>query len=123
MELFLLYLWLQLNMFGILSFLALLLLGAVAIITGFMAWEEEDDQKLTSLALKSRRWALVFLIITIFLPSTKDAAILLAGYGVLEVAKTDTAKQMMSNSVKILEYHLEKYVKELPKKVEKEINK
>lgn len=123
MELFLLYLWLQLDTIGIISFVALLLIGAVATATGFMTWEEEDDQKLTSLALKSRRWALILLIITIFLPSTKDAAILLAGYGVLEIAKTDTAKRVMSNSVKILEHHLEKYAKELPEKVEKEINK
>lgn len=45
-------------------------------------------------------------------PSQKDAAIILAGYGVIEAAQSETAKRIAGKSVDLIEQTLDSYLKE-----------
>lgn len=47
----------------------------------------------------------------VLIPTQKDAALILAGYGVIEIAKSETAGRLASKSVQLIEQTLDGYLK------------
>ena len=52
----------------------------------------------------------------IAVPTQKEAAIILAGYGILEVAKSESAQRLAGKSVELIEQTLDGYLKKPEKK-------
>lgn len=116
MELFLLYLVLQLDT----------LRAAVAISLGVMLvaclfglinlgscgerqydWQKEGYRQGKVAVFCSFPFVVLFSVILAFLPTTKHATLLAGAYALKEVAQTDTAQRMAGKSVKLIEDWLE----------------
>lgn len=111
MDVFLLYLWTRLDALQTVAFGAALCL-AMAIFAILMS---EGD------VLESdggKKWVKRFVIVgfvgifaVVIIPSKKDAALMLAGYSVIEIARSETAGRLASKSVQLIEQTLDSYLK------------
>jgi hypothetical protein len=54
--------------------------------------------------------------VVVFVPNQKDVAFILAGTGVIEAAKTDTAQRLAGKSVTVVEQYLDELLKKEEKK-------
>lgn len=121
MELFLLYLFTRIDsLFVLLLITTICFAGAalVVVLAGIDAWEEHK-KKLRKLFKKLVIATAVLALITTMLPRQKDIALIVAGWGVLEVAKSETAGRLASKSVGVIEKALDEYLqKPAPKKEE-----
>lgn len=117
MELFWLYLILKLDaMQSTLVFI--LVIATLALIfwtIGALCTQDECREKNRIPFIKLRYWVCYVMggIILTLMPTSKDATILAAGYGILEVTKTDTAKRLASKSVDLIEQFLEKHAQKI----------
>ena len=59
-------------------------------------------------------WVCVVLV-TVAIPTQKDAMLILAGTGVIQAAKTDTAQRLAGKSVQVIEKALDDYLKQTTK--------
>lgn len=124
MEIFLLYAFTRLDAIG--TFAGVV--SVVGLMSGFVAMfihmgceselrenSSEGDKKITKRIGSLSRCLLVAgfvsAIICVLTPTQKDAAIILAGAGILEVAKTDAAQRLASKSVQLIEQTLDGYLK------------
>lgn len=110
MEIFLLYLVLQLDSFGRFLFFVGVAATTVALITGFMLNETyaEESRKPIYKVLKQCGVAIFCsVLIATLLPTTKSATILAGAYALKEVSKTESAQKLAGRSVKLIEDWLE----------------
>jgi hypothetical protein len=115
LEIFLLYIWTRL---GDLS----LVVAGVALVMGILClliyialtdmYDGDESKKKAEKALsRAFRWFVLMLAFYVLIPSKQDAAIIIAGTGVLAAAQTDTAKNLASKSVKVIEKAMDDYLK------------
>jgi hypothetical protein len=69
---------------------------------------DEILQKNWLIIIKKCRWVALACVLTIIVPSKEDVKFIIAGTGLIEIAKTDTAKEIASKSVSIVEKYLDK---------------
>jgi hypothetical protein len=69
---------------------------------------DEILQKNWLIIIKKCRWLAVVYVLLIIVPSKEDVKFIIAGTGLIEIAKTDTAKEIASKSVSIVEKYLDK---------------
>lgn len=96
---------------GILTFL-FALLSAIWWMArcGAFAIGRMGDDKERALSKTSKRFAvasMVCLALSVATPSQKDLMFILAGVGVLEVAKSETAQRLAGKSVQVIEQYLD----------------
>lgn len=126
-ELFGLYLFTRLDNikeFAVFGFVATALIFAVAFVGTLINsperdYEKEGHDKCKRIGDKVKWWAVAFMLIIIFVPSQKAAMFIVAGTGVVEAAKTDTAQRIASKSVGVVEKYLDEMLAEQTKKDEK----
>lgn len=106
MDIFLLYLFTRLD---ILATGLLLIASCSAVVFPILVMAKNDGLKVS---LTLPKWVLAISIIgAVLVPTQKDALFIVAGTGVLEAAKTDTAKRIASKSVEAFEKALDSYIK------------
>ena len=118
-EFFFLYLLTRLN--GVLFMAgATVLCFGVAFLFGFISWTTEYGQEYKDSILATvmnKSYILIMAILVIVLvPNQKEAAFIIAGTGVIEAARTDTAQRLAGKSVQVVEQYLDEILKEEPKK-------
>lgn len=69
---------------------------------------DEILQKNWLIIIKKCRWLAVVYVLLVIVPSKEDVKFIIAGTGLIEIAKTDTAKEIASKSVSIVEKYLDK---------------
>lgn len=118
MDIFLLYLFTRLNPLHAALFIVAFLTGIGAlvavigcVVTTFDESFEDHRKPWRALAKVIVPVFLVVGAVKVLLPTQKDAALILAGYGVIEVAKSDTAGRLASKSVQLIEQTLDGYLK------------
>lgn len=75
----------------------------------FTTYAMSDDNKM-AFSKTSKRFAvasMVCLALSVAIPSQKDLMFILAGVGVLEVAKSETAQRLAGKSVQVIEQYLD----------------
>lgn len=115
-EIFLLYVLTRLNTIGVIAgigtLVSLLLVMGCALnyaIDADMRGKDSADANCSKNLLKKVRWLWVpFVIALIITPSKEDAMFIVAGTGVIEAAKSDTAQRIAGKSVKVIENYLDK---------------
>ena len=124
MELILLYLFLKLDtiqtlfslsaiVFACLSFgsYAFAIADKITGGTGSKGWASRS--RMFSHSRKTVWVMVLFVLLVVAIPTTKQAAILMAGWGVLEVVKSEKVGKLASRSLVIIEKHLDEYLKGL----------
>lgn len=117
MDIFLLYLFTRLD-----AFIFLLLFGAgmggVVVLACAIGLDDTWDHLKPERKTALRAWrtrgiviASVFLLFAALVPTQKDAALILAGSAVIDVAKSETAGRLASKSVQLIEQTLDGYLK------------
>lgn len=82
-------------------------------------YEKADHDKCKRIADKVKWWLMTFVMVLILVPSQKAAMFIVAGTGVVEAAKTDTAQRIAGKSVSVVEKYLDDMLAEQTKKDEK----
>ena len=126
-ELFGLYLFTRLDNIKEFSVFGMIVTGLallVAIIGMMMNDPEEGYEKryyikCKTVADKVKWWFVAFVMVLIFVPGQKAAIFIVAGTGVVEAAKTDTAQRIAGKSVSVVEKYLDEMLAEQTKKDEK----
>ena len=118
MDIFLLYLWTRLDQISFtLGTLFLLCCGVLAAsvlsrMFCFDQHEREESWEFWGPWVKKAIWVGgVILAINIIIPTQKQAAIILAGSAILDVAKSEAAGRIASKSVQLIEQTLDGYLK------------
>jgi hypothetical protein len=120
LEIFLLYIWTRLDALSLVVTVAAFVLGllsgllclAICVNIADMGDLPESKKKAEKSLSRTIRWFVLMLACYVLMPSKQDAAIILAGTGVLAAAQTDTAKHLASKSVKVIEKAMDDYLKE-----------
>ena len=115
MELFWLYIFMKLDIIqGVFSLLGtlLLLLGGFLWIVGVA----EDLHRMCRIGKPIIIVGIIFGTLGVLTPNRADAVAIIAGYGVLEAVKTETAQRLASTSVRIIEKWLNRHLDKLPVK-------
>lgn len=110
MELFLLYLFLKLDAIQYTAIFVFICFSVIAFCQA-MNWYMDGVEWCRKWY---PRWVVLTIIagfIAISLPSTKQVGVLLAGWGVLEVVKSETAGRLASKSVQLIEQQLDVLLK------------
>ena len=114
-EVFWLYLFTRLDMLCALSTVATVFGGmgvGVAWVANFIDAWKGPVKSLTAV------W-LFAVLCTVVIPTQKDAMFILAGTGVIQAAKTDTAQRLAGKSVAVIEKALDDYLKQTTKEKSK----
>ena len=118
MDIFLLYLFTRVDplmVFLACSAFALAMAALFIYINSDMgSWRDNHREKEIAekkLAMQFLKAAIPFVVALVVIPSQKDLALILAGYGVIEVAKSETAGRLASKSVRLIEQTLDGYLK------------
>ena len=102
---------------------------SMAIISGFahVMLFLTDSEFVDKAFTKQRRLLMWMTILGVagimFIPSQKEAMFIVAGTGVLEAAKSDTAQRIAGKSVAVVEKYLDEALKDKPKDTPKEEKK
>lgn len=115
MEIFLLYLFTRLTVINnVLSLVAILgtILGVMVLAFSLAETRTESGVKIGKRMIVAGVVAVFGLVI---IPTQKDAAVILAGWGVLEIAKSETAGRLASKSAQLIEQTIDGYLKEKAK--------
>lgn len=117
MEIFLLYLWTRLDAIQGLLITASIFLGIGALFSCIFRTfpDEVISAKAGEYTKPLIRWLVVVALIAATVPSKQDALFILAGTGVIEVAKSETAGRLASKSVQLIEQTLDGYLKKAEK--------
>ena len=110
-ETFLLYVLTRLD--GIQYFLSLLSwVGCCALFIYILIETTEEGKSVSEAAGPYWIPLALCIILTLLVPSKDDAIFILAVTGVIEAAKTDSAKRIASKSVEVIEKYLDSILKE-----------
>ena len=82
-------------------------------------YEKREHERCKTIAEKAKWWLISFILVVVFVPSQKAAMFIVAGTGVIEAAKTDTAQRIAGKSVSVVEKYLDDMLAEQTKKDEK----
>lgn len=96
MDIFLLYLLMQADAFGVVVFLAAVVCGVSAVVCMIAESDSSGDEE-KEFRRWRKRWLNILVCAAIFLaifPSTKTIAVMVGGHYALEAAKTDTGKKI-----------------------------
>lgn len=126
-EAFLLYLFTRLDAVGIISLMSTVILGVVLLIAFFIKIDSDPDSqyekksynRASGVIDKTKWWFVLALAVTALTPSQKSAMFIIAGTGVIEAAKTDTAQRIATKSVGVIEKYLDEALAEKTTKKEK----
>lgn len=120
-ELFGLYLFTRLESINTVLTILTLALGIALIIAG-VVWvatidypDDKEHQTARSYIAMIRKYFAWALVAAIIVPSQKEATFIIAGTGVVEAAKTDTAQRIAAKSVGIVEKYLDEMLAEKEK--------
>lgn len=110
MEIFILYLILQLDSFSNFLFLCTVVSVIAAFFIGMILREASTKEEMEK-PIKALKWCGVVWVLSVFvaclLPSTKSATVLAGAYAIKEVSKNETAQRLAGRSVKLIEDWLE----------------
>jgi len=118
MELFLLYIWTRLATIQAVSIM-LTIVCFIGILIALIAQGDtyySNEKKYIKVRKKFVIYFCLFLTMSIITPSQKDAAIILAGWGVLEISRSAPAGRLAKKSLQLIEKTLDEYLKEPVKK-------
>ena len=104
---FTLYLITRLDAIGAATLILSLVLATVALVTFAWGVGEGKLDKVQSRVRKLLRVAVCSLIISVLVPSQKDAMFIAGGVGVLEATKSETAQRVANKSVEAVERWLD----------------
>lgn len=119
MDIFLLYVFTRVNVlltiFGVAAFVLLFivaLLHMTADINGIGRDNRDEITKKHRQSANRLLWVAVPCVVMVaIIPSQRDLAIILAGHGLFEIAKSETAGRLASKSVQLIEQTLDGYLK------------
>lgn len=100
---------------------AVLLTGSFIVMTinnpdqDYSRSEKRDHEQAKRMFNAMKPWFFVLLFIVVFVPNQKTAMFIVAGTGVVEAAKTDTAQRIASKSVGVVEKYLDEMLAEKEK--------
>ena len=125
-EMFLLYLFTRLDNIKEISgvFLvicAVLLVGSFIVMTinnpdqDYSRSEKRDHEQAKRMFNSMKPWFFALLFIVMFVPNQKAAMFIVAGTGVIEAAKTDTAQRIATKSVGVVEKYLDEMLNDTKK--------
>ena len=104
---FTLYLITRLDAIGATTLILSLVLALVALVTFSWGVSEGELDKAVPRVRKLLRVAICSLIISVLVPSQKDAMFIAGGAGVLEAVKSETAQRVANKSVEAVERWLD----------------
>ena len=104
---FTLYLITRLDAIGAVALVLSLVLAIVALVTFSWGFSEGALDKVKSRARKLLIAAICSLIVSVLVPSQKDAMFIAGGVGVLEATKSETAQRVANKSVEAIERWLD----------------
>jgi Na+/phosphate symporter len=113
MDIFLLYLFTRLGPLHTALFVAIAITGVGIFISALAPMGESQQFKDDCAKWRSRSIVafLLFGAVKVFIPTQSDAALILAGSAVIDVAKSETAGRLASKSVQLIEQTLDGYLK------------
>lgn len=73
---------------------------------------KEFREKTLGLMKKTMYIPIIAVFLSVLIPSKEDAKFIIAGTGLVEIAKSDTAQRLESKSVQVVEKYLDNFLKE-----------
>ena len=110
MDIFLLYLFTRLDALHDAA-ITVVVFGGMACLFLVMAVHIFEEKSCMKWAWRTGYLAVAAAFLAIAVPTQKDALFILAGVGVLEVAKADATKRIASKSVQVIEQFLDERLK------------
>lgn len=111
MDIFLLYLWTRLEPISF-AYSFFFWMATIIALGVLVCMACEGSAEVGQRLMRGCLWCIgVTLAISIVMPTQKQAAIILAGSAILDVAKTETANRLASKSVQLIEQTLDGYLK------------
>ena len=113
MDILLLYLFTRLDALHTTVVFLFIICFFILVILVLVHNDLNEEYKIKSLKSIKRVFiiGLIGAFLAIVIPRQQDAAFILAGYGVLEVVRSDVAKRLAGKSVELIEQTLDGYLK------------
>jgi hypothetical protein len=87
--------------------------GIVFVMVGWLIRGVTENSKLLPGEMRFAYWVIaISLAANLIIPTQKQAAIILAGSAIIDVAKSETAGRLASKSVQLIEQTIDGYLKE-----------
>ena len=114
MDIFLLYLWTRLD--GLLFVSGfIVLVGIIATFILVVIGHLDEDKKLLNLAKTGAKVTIGAVLVSLVIPSQKDAAIIAGGWAVKQVATSEGAQQLSSKTFALINGKLDEELAKLKK--------
>lgn len=122
MDIFLLYLFTRLDAFKMTLVVLAVFLCIAALITIMTTIDTYSDEEKTAAAERRKigykliACAFAIQLLNVAVPNRESAAVILGGYAIIEVARSETAGRLASKSVQLIEQTLDGYLKKSEEK-------